>query len=268
MQRASADGTIMRAGPRAVIGVLPAAGAGTRLAPFRYPKELLPVLYENAGSGVPRPRIVAEFALEALRAGGASRCVVVIAPWKTEIMSYLGDGTSLGLNLAYVFQETARGLPHALDLAYPWTRDATVVFAMPDTIVRPASCVASVRQLLERTDAHVALGLFPSSEAQRLGPVALEGDAVVAIYDKVANPPVNTVWGVAAWGPEFSEFLRTELAARRDRTTELVLGQVFDAARRAGLHIKGTVFTDGAFADIGTPEGIQRCLELGRRGPE
>ena len=33
------------------VGVLPAAGRGSRLAPLRYPKELLPITYEPAPGG-------------------------------------------------------------------------------------------------------------------------------------------------------------------------------------------------------------------------
>ena len=78
------------------IGLLPAGGAGTRLAPFRYPTELLPVAYEASPGGTGgegangiKPRVVAEFALSAFARAGVKRCLVIVAPWKTELMHYL-----------------------------------------------------------------------------------------------------------------------------------------------------------------------------------
>jgi glucose-1-phosphate thymidylyltransferase len=259
-----------------VIAVLPAGGAGTRLAPFRYPKELLPIAYQTPPPGADglRPRIVAEFALEAFTRAGARKCVVIIAPWKTEVMHYLGDGAAFGLEIAYVYQEAARGLPHALDLAYPWIAGHHVLFAMPDTLIQPASCLASLAAFHRETGADVALGIFPSDEADRLGAVVLEGNEVTAIYDKRPDPPVRQVWGVAVWGAAFTELLHAELQhpsgpagdPSETASAEPVLGAFFELARRSGLKVKGKLFSQGRYADVGTPEGLKACMEMWRSG--
>src|ERR1039457_2041434 len=120
------------------VGVLPAAGRGSRLAPLRYPKELLPIIYEPAGgdgAGV-RARAVAEYALAAIASADADRVLLVVAPWKLDVLNYFGDGRHVGLEIGYLYQEEARGLPYALDPARSWTRGDHVIFAMPDTIPR------------------------------------------------------------------------------------------------------------------------------------
>jgi glucose-1-phosphate thymidylyltransferase len=261
--------------PSDFVAVLPAGGVGSRLAPFRYPKELLPIAYQESGSASNglRPRVIAEFAIEAFVQAGVRRCLVIIAPWKTDVMHYLGDGAAFGMEIAYVYQEIARGLPYALDLAYPWVAGHHVLFAMPDTLVQPSTCLATLRTFYRQTGADVALGVFPSAEAGRLGPVVLDGEEVAAIYDKPADPPVQQVWGVAVWGPAFSELLHCELRGQQrhraapgqeaDRA-EPVLGQFFELARRSGLKVKGKLFPEGRYADIGTPEGLKACMELWR----
>lgn len=246
------------------VGLLPAAGHGLRLKPFRYPKELLPVTYElsSHSENELRPRAVMEFALGVLEQADIDKCFVVIAPWKLDIVNYLGDGSDVGVRLTYLYQETARGLPHALDLAHPWTRDCNIAFAMPDTIVRPSNCLRQLRRLFEATGADLALGVFPTMEAERLGPVLLDGNQVLAVYDKCAIPPANNTWGVALWGSAFSELLHSELAHRPPDGCEPVIGHYFDLAVRSGLKTCGQFFPNGSFTDIGTPKGIKMWVNL------
>lgn len=253
-----------------VVGLIPAAGMGQRLAPFRYPKELLPIAYEKVpGSpGDIRPRVVGEFAIEALVKAGIGRCVIIVAPWKLEVMNYFGDGSELGLDLAYVYQETARGLPHAIDLAYGWTKGCHTAFIMPDTYVLPQDCLSRLRAFCQNTKADLALGLFPTKEPERLGPVVLDGDRVVAVYDKCAEPPAQNTWGIAIWGPKFSELLHSSLPQSETPSREPVLGSYFQLAVQRGLTVKGMLFADGSYADLGTHQGIRLFRELSKRAEE
>ncbi|GGO27220.1 nucleotidyltransferase [Microbispora rosea subsp. aerata] len=243
------------------IGLVPAAGRGTRLAPLRYPKELLPIVYEPADGGS-RLRPVAEHALESVARAGAGRAIVVVAPWKLEVVSYLGDGSHLGLDLAYLFQEQARGLAHALDLAREWTRGGNVMFVMPDTIFTPSDALTRLRDTYEETGADLALAVFPTPDAHRLGPVVLYGDRrqwVRRVFDKPAEPPVMNTWGAAIWGDAFADLLHEGL--RRDDAAEPVIGHYFDLAVRNGLKVAAVPFDDGSFQDVGTPLGVRRSLE-------
>lgn len=251
-------------GPR-FVGVVPAAGRGTRLAPLRYPKELLPIAYEPVSGGGVRGRAVAEYAVEAIAGAlappGTARVLFVVAPWKLDVVTYFGDGRHVGVQIGYLYQENAGGLPYALDLAYEWTRGQHVVFAMPDTVFQPRDALAQLREQYLRTGADLALALFPTDEPQRLGPVVTDGDQVRQVLDKVADPPVSNTWGAAIWSDAFADLMRAELSAHPAGAAEPVLGRYFDLAVHSGLRVTATHFPHGSFLDAGTHGGILRCLD-------
>jgi glucose-1-phosphate thymidylyltransferase len=252
------------------VGVLPAAGRGSRLAPLRYPKELLPITYEVApggdGAGV-RARAVAEYALAAIARADAERVLLVVAPWKLDVLNYFGDGSHVGLQIGYLYQEEARGLPYALDLARSWTRGDHVIFAMPDTITTPWDALARLRERYTETGADLALAVFPAAEPERLGPVLLDGERVLRVLDKPADPPAANTWGAAIWSDAFADLLHDGLAQRPDGGSagdhgpEPVIGHFFDLAVRRGLKVIGVSFAEGSFEDAGTRVGILRCLD-------
>src|SRR5690606_29001759 len=122
-------------------GVVPAAGVGARMLPYRAAKELIQVGYRMV-DGRPLPRAAVEHVLGAMRAGGVDRIMVVLSPEKWELFRYLGAGRQLGVELAYLCQEEPLGMPHALDLATPFVAGGTVCLGMPDTIVTPPDCYA------------------------------------------------------------------------------------------------------------------------------
>lgn len=247
------------------IGVLPAGGNGSRLAPFRYPKELLPVVYDGFPDEINcyRPKVVAEYALEAFLNAGVSRCLVITAPWKQDLIRYFGSGSEFGLNIAYVYQEEANGLSQAVDLAYPWIAEHHVVFAMPDTLFHPRDSLLLLRTLYVESRSDLSLCVFPTSEAERLGPVLLQGEKVLAVYDKCQPPPALNTWGAAIWGPRFSELLHHELSnptplSHRDTS----LGRYFELAIKRNLTVTGFFFGDGTYLDVGTPGGIRCWFEM------
>ena len=61
-----------------------------------------------------RPVPAAALSIEALRLAGVSRCLVVVADWKLELVRVLGDGSDLGLAIAYLHRGVPRGLADAV----------------------------------------------------------------------------------------------------------------------------------------------------------
>jgi glucose-1-phosphate thymidylyltransferase len=238
------------------IGIIPAAGLGTRLAPLRlqYPKELLPVPAERGCDVQDRP--IMEYSVEALRLGGANICQIIVSNSKSQIVEHFGDGSKFDLNFSYLVQTTPLGLAHAVDIAFPWTEGALVCLALPDTIIDPAD---AVRQLFDEHLAHGAdltLGVFPTATPEQLGPVRLADDgSVLKVLDKPAETDLKNTWGLAVWGDRFRTFLR---GAILDFGPSVALGFVFDQARRRGLAARAKYFESGAYADLGTPHGIEQ----------
>ncbi|MFL6130182.1 MAG: sugar phosphate nucleotidyltransferase [Mycobacteriales bacterium] len=247
-----------------VVGVLPAAGLASRLRPFRYPKELLPVAYEVEGedAGALRPRAVVEYSVAALVRAGVPRCVAVVAPWKLDVVRYLGGGEDLGISMSYVLQEEARGLPWAVDLAYPWTGGCDVVMVLPDTVIRPPDFLATTLRRHQESGADLTLAVFPTTEPQRLGPVVHQGGVVTAVVDKPARAPADNTWGAAVWGPAFSELLHLAVVESPADAGEMPLGNCFQAAVDKGLDVRA-VDVDGSFCDVGTPRGLGTVLAAG-----
>jgi len=94
-----------------IIGVIMAAGKGTRMDPFSYntPKSLLPIL--NI------PLIVHH--INALKAIGIDEIVIVVGHLSFEIARRIGDGSSFGITINYVEQKENLGIAHAVGQLEP-----------------------------------------------------------------------------------------------------------------------------------------------------
>lgn len=223
-----------------------------------YAKELFPLLFEGENRDL-EPRPIGTLALRAIHAAGAERCVVVVSPEKLEVVRVLGSNES-DMELAYVVQPKPQGIPEALRHARKWLADDDVVFAMPDTILLPADAVARVHAERVASRADLVLGVFPTDEPERLGPVELAADgSIVRIHDKPAHAAQRNTWGVASWSPRFTAFC-CDWDASRDERTEGAIGHAFEAARAAGLGVRAVFFPSGRFLDVGTPRGLRAAL--------
>lgn len=242
-----------------VVGLVPAAGHARRLKPFSLPKELIPVAVSEPATGAPpRLRVLCEYALDQLRAAAVARAVVVIGDHKVDVVRHLGDGGRVGLDLAYVHQAAATGLPGAIDCARPWTRERTTALVMPDTVATPATACGLALAELDRTGADVVLGLFATDRAEALCPVELDpAGRVVALYDKVPGIRLTNTWGVVVWRPSFARFLHAALAALGRPEREITLAEILTGALQAGLDLRGVAIPGGRYLDLGTPEALR-----------
>jgi glucose-1-phosphate thymidylyltransferase len=247
---------------RRLIGVIPAAGQGSRLAPFTYPKELLPIVYRKVGSdsNVLTPRPVLQFSLGAMQAAGITECIIVIANWKLEIARVFGDGAASGISLSYVMRNVPRGLADAVDAAYPWVRDYDVALTLPDTVLSPRDALLQLWNERLRTQADVVLGVFPTSKPEELGPVRADPNGrVIQVLDKPKTTDLRNTWGLVVWSPRFTALLheRVTTATEGDQPN---LGITFQLAVDRGLDVRAIQFEAGEYLDIGTPEGLGRVV--------
>src|SRR5215217_5198023 len=141
-----------------IVGIIPAAGMATRIAPLPCSKELYPIGFRDAadGQGV-RPKPVGQYLLEHLRRGGARRTYIVIRKGKWDIPSYFGDGADLNLAIAYLIMNLPHGVPYTVDQAYAFVRDATVLFGFPDILIEPGDAYPRLLEHLHTTQADVVL---------------------------------------------------------------------------------------------------------------
>jgi glucose-1-phosphate thymidylyltransferase len=252
-----------------IVGLIPAAGRATRVAPLPCSKEILPVgLRRRSGSGAPRLVVACQPLIESMRSASAEKIFVVLRAGKWDIPQYLGD-VQLGVALAYVTIADSPGPPFSLDRAYPFVKDATVLFGFPDILIRPEEAHQRLLARLAVTGADIVLGLYPTHDPRGTDMVALAPDG--SVRDLLLKPEetgLTDTWITAVWTPAFTAFLHDYIAAAGARlpaaTGELSVGHVIQAAIRSGrLRAHGIPFPDGDYLDIGTPEGMARALSGG-----
>ena len=238
-------------------GIVPAAGAGSRIQPLAFSKELLPVGSRMEG-GVERPRAVSEFLVERLLRGGATRLCFVIAPGKTDILEYYG-GRVGGADIAYVMQPHPAGLCDAIFRALPLLRDGEeVAVGLPDTVWFPEDG-------LRRLDrGRLSFLLFPVERPELFDAVLTdEAGGVREIRVKTPDAGSNWVWGAFRMPVEVFRELQ-QLWLDRDRADEY-LGTLVNAWLARGGRATG-VRAGEAYVDVGTLGGYRQAINLLRAG--
>lgn len=252
------------------MGVVPAAGRGSRVSPLPCSKELFPLGFRpDAEDGRPRPKVAAHYLLEKMERAGAERALVVLRDGKWDIPSYFREVPGMGLALAYVMMRRPYGVPFSVDDARPFVRDATVLFGFPDILFRPDDVFVRLLETLDGGGADVALALFPKRGQDAADGIELDADGGIRSWDRTPEDDYPYTWIAAAWKPSATEFLhefvgaeepsvRAAEGAWRDR--EMVMGDVLHEGTKQGLRVEPHVFDDGGFVDIGTPDDLAAAV--------
>jgi glucose-1-phosphate thymidylyltransferase len=186
-----------------VKGVILAGGAGTRLAPLTRitNKHLLPI-YD-------RPMVT--YAIEALVGAGVSELMLVTGGTHAgEFFRLLGDGHSYGIDrLFYAYQEREGGIAEALGLAERFVARGRVVVMLADNVFERSLRPAIENFLAQDSGARILLARMDEPEHLRhLGVPEFDGDRVVRIIEKPAQPPSNyAVTGVYFYDDAVWDFL-------------------------------------------------------------
>jgi len=250
-----------------VVGLIPAAGRATRLAPLPGSKEMFPIGFksrEREGRPRPCPKPVSEYLIDRMRQGGAQHIYIVLSNAKWDMVRYYANGSSLSVHIAYIYLEQSSGMPYTLNAAYPWLvgHDATVLFGMPDTLFWPQDAYSQLLCTHRERGADLTLGVFPTDQPERLSVVEMDDvGRVLSVTDKPAYPRFNNTWGIACWGPRFTELLNISLAGLC-AAREVVLADVFQAAIEGGMRVCARYFQKGEYVDIGVEEDL--CAAVAR----
>jgi glucose-1-phosphate thymidylyltransferase len=236
-----------------MLGVIPAAGAGSRIQPLAFSKELLP-LGSRIDGGVERPRAVGEYLVERLVAGGATRLCFVIAPGKSDILQYFG-GSVAGIPVCYTVQERPAGLCDAVFRALPLAAsDEEIVVGLPDTIWFP---VDGLRQLTAQA---LSFLLFPVERPELFDVVRIDANGRVEGIDvKKKEARSSWVWGAFKAPRTVLAELRA-LWDARDHQDEYV-GTLVNAYLERGGEAFG-VQAGRAYVDVGTLHGYREATRL------
>lgn len=243
-------------------GIVPAAGAGSRIQPLAFSKELLPVGSRRDAGGVERPRAVCEHIVDRMILGGATRICFVIAPDKSDIIEHLGGGTEAA-PIAYVVQQTPGGLCDAVFRALPVIPPGeAVIVGLPDTVWFPEDALARL------PDDRLSFLCFPVDAPQHFDAVVADGAGRVReIQVKQPAPASRWIWG--AFKLPARALRELHALWREPGRGDPYFGTLINAwlARGGAAH---AVRAGEAYVDVGTLHGWRdaaRLLDGPRRPP-
>jgi dTDP-glucose pyrophosphorylase len=234
-------------------GIIPAAGAGSRIQPLAFSKELLPV-GSSVEEGRERPRAVSEYLVERMIRAGADKLCFVISPGKTDILEYYG-GRLWGADIAYVVQPVPGGLCDAIFRAAPLIHpEEPVLIGLPDTIWKPEEGFAGLPHDV------LSLLLFPVDQPEMFDAVVTDRDNVVQeIQVKQKDARSNWIWGgMRMPGVVFHQLhaLWQHVGRRDEYLGTLVNAWIGQGGRAVGMR------TGEAYVDVGTLNGYRKAIAL------
>ncbi len=236
-------------------GVVLAGGTGSRLYPLTKVtnKHLLPV---GRYPMIFHP-------LVRMKRAGIEHVVVVTSPEHMgDVVNLLGSGRLFGLDLTFRVQDRPGGIAHALSLCESFTADDPFLVILGDNILGEdiGYQVTAYRAQLDRhgTGARILLKEVPDPE--RYGVPRLEGERIVEIIEKPADPPSDySVTGLYFYDSSVYDVIRGLTPSARG---EYEISDVSNAYVDAGRLTYGIL--KNWWGDAGTLEGWHDANDLAR----
>lgn len=245
-----------------IVGIIPAAGLGSRLGQMPFSKELYPIGFKSDGTA----RVVSEYLLEMLHEAGAEQVYFILRDGKWDIPGYFGDGSNYNMDFAYLLMNRPYGTPFSVDQSYSFVKDNTIAFGFPDIIVEPKNVFVELLEKQQETGATIVLGLFKVEHPHKWDMVETdEGGNVKAILPKPEKSELTKAWCISVWSPVFTEFMHQYLQEIEQKfilgeLKEIPMGAVIQAAIVAGLQVQSVYFPEGSCLDMGTPEDLKSAI--------
>ncbi|MEA2276212.1 MAG: glucose-phosphate thymidylyltransferase [Solirubrobacteraceae bacterium] len=211
-------------------GLILSGGRGTRLRPITHTsaKQLVPVAN----------RPVLFYGIEAMAQAGIDEVGIIIAPETgDEIRAAAGDGSDFGVRITYIVQDEPAGLAHAVLTAEPFLGADPFVMYLGDNLLQGGigDLVAAFRA--NAPDALILL--TPVPDPQHYGVAELDGDRVVALAEKPAEPRTDlALVGVYMFTSIIHDAARAiEPSPRGELEITDAIQYLVDAGRRVEPHV-------------------------------
>ncbi|WP_018251333.1 glucose-1-phosphate thymidylyltransferase RfbA [Sphingomonas melonis] len=239
-------------------GIILAGGTGTRLHPATLVvnKQLLPV-YD-------KPMIY--YPLSALMLAGIREILIISSPeYLPHYRTLFGDGSALGLSIAYAEQPAPEGLPQAFTIGRGWIAGEAVTLVLGDNIFFGNGLRTLLRRAVARIEAEGGATLFSYrvEDPERYGVIAFDDDGrAVSLEEKPERPRSNqAVTGLYMFDAGVCDHAAALTPSARGEL------EITDLARRymtaGALHVEamGRGF---AWLDTGTHDSLLEAAEFVR----
>jgi len=231
-------------------GVVLAGGLGTRMMPLTRVtnKHLLPVYN--------RPMVF--YPIQILVDAGIDEILLVTGGnCAGDFLELIGNGADFGLrHFNYTYQHGHGGIAEALGLAEHFVDEDKVVVILGDNIIEK-DIRGAVRDF-ERQERGAKIFIKEVADPERFGVPALDGDRVVRIVEKPAEPPSRyAVIGIYMYDARVFDIVRELKPSGRG---ELEITDVNNAYIERGEMTYQII--DGWWTDAGTFDSLLRASNL------
>jgi glucose-1-phosphate thymidylyltransferase len=235
-------------------GVILAGGLGTRLNPLTKitNKHLLPIYN--------KPMI--SYPVECLVKAGIDDILVVTGGnHPGDFLKLLGNGKEYGVkNISYAYQEGEGGIADALALAENHVACGPVCVVLGDNLLEKT--IRSAVNEYRKQGSGARILLKEVEDPQRFGVPVLDGDKVIKIIEKPADPPSSfAVTGIYMYDTQVFDFIKTLNPSQRG---ELEITDVNNLYIDQGTMTWSLI--DGWWTDAGTFDSLLKASNLVAHG--
>jgi len=233
-------------------GIILHGGHGTRLRPLTHtgPKQLLPIANKP----------MSQYALEDLKIAGITEIGIIIGDvYPEKVKDYYGTGEKFGVKITYIYQDSPKGISHAIRLCKDFIGDDRFVVYLGDNVLRKN--LIDYTKKFSTSDCDAMILLCEVDEPQRFGIAQLDSEPgkIKKIMEKPKDPPSNlAVIGIYFLTPKIFDIIENLKPSWRG---ELEITDALQLLMDNGFRIEYDTVT-GWWKDTGTPEDIIHANKL------